>query len=205
MSNTKKLRTKNNQKLEFPLVSKSSTRRRTLLGIAGGALGATQSPAAWVKPMVNSVLIPTHAETSSATDAGAPTQTTSPPPDSNPCVGESRTINTREQFAIDVTYDGSSTGFSIRARESIGDVPADTIVSCTKSPSFAIGAGRAWEQTTPNGGERNVADGTYTRSTTRLQNGQPTGDSYDVTFCISTSGEGDARSMTLTLVSVIMR
>lgn len=182
-----------------------SARRNILKSVVAGSSIITVSkslPEHWTRPLVDSVLLPAHAVTTDEIDDSP--ATTNPPPDSNPCVGESRTI-TRDQFAIDITYDGSSTGFSIRSRENPGNVPEDTIVSCTVSPSLAIGAGRAWEQTTPNGGERNVADGLYMRSTTRLQNGQPTGDTYDVTFCISTLGEGDARSMTLTLVSLTMR
>jgi hypothetical protein len=169
-----------------------------------GAIAAGKTlPKSWSRPVVDSVLLPVHAATTDEVDDSP--STSEPPPDSNPCVGESSTINSRDQFAIDISYDGSTTGFSIRTSDDPGNEPADAIFSATKTPSFVIGAGRNWEETTPRGGEKNVADGIYTRYTTRLQNGQPTRETYDVTFCIATSGEGDARSMTLTLVSIMKR
>ncbi len=40
-----------------------TARRRALLGLAGGVVGATQLPATWTKPVVDSVLLPAHAQT----------------------------------------------------------------------------------------------------------------------------------------------
>jgi len=55
------------------------------------------------------------------------------------------------------------------------------------------------------GVEKDMADGIYTRSSTRLVNGQPGDERYRVTFCLSSAGERlpvDTRTVTLSLVSV---
>ena len=41
-----------------------SGHRRTLLALTGGALGTSQLPAQWARPLVNSLALPAHAQTS---------------------------------------------------------------------------------------------------------------------------------------------
>lgn len=40
---------------------KHSKRRKLLLGLASGAFGASQLPAKWTKPAINSIILPAHA------------------------------------------------------------------------------------------------------------------------------------------------
>lgn len=44
-----------------------TARRKILLGLGGGVVGATQLPKTWSKPIINSVLLPAHAQTSLCT------------------------------------------------------------------------------------------------------------------------------------------
>lgn len=41
------------------------TRRKLLLGLGGTALGASQLPQTWSKPIIDSVILPVHAQTTS--------------------------------------------------------------------------------------------------------------------------------------------
>jgi len=41
-----------------------SSDRRTLIGLTGAALVASQLPSEWTKPLINSVILPAHAQTS---------------------------------------------------------------------------------------------------------------------------------------------
>ena len=62
--------------MEIP--SGQQTRRRKLIsGLTVGIAGASQLPTQWTKPVVNSVLLPAHAQTSVTTTAG-PTTTPGP-------------------------------------------------------------------------------------------------------------------------------
>lgn len=47
-------------------------RRKTILGIVGTAGGASLLPEKWVKPVIDSVILPSHAQTSSTTTTSAP-------------------------------------------------------------------------------------------------------------------------------------
>jgi len=122
-----------------------STRRHLLKSIAVGTGAITTGktlPESWARPVVDSILLPAHAATTDEVDDSP--ATTQPPPDSSPCIGASRTIDSRDQFFIDILYDGSTSDFSIRFRDDVRNVPEDTVVTCSKTPSFAIGAGRNW-------------------------------------------------------------
>ncbi len=70
-----------------------TTRRRALLGLAGGVVGASQLPTTWTKPVVDSVILPAHAQTTVVPTTPAPT-TTLP------------IINFRGQFSVDVNFVG---------------------------------------------------------------------------------------------------
>ncbi len=179
-----------------------AARRRLLKSavvVSGGVgLGKTL-PGTWSKPIVDSILLPAHASTTDAIETLADAGTTEFPY-VNPCVGESQTIGAA-QFAIDIVYDGVSTPyFSIRDEIS-SHVLDDTIVGISKTPSFAIGPQRNWETGTPRI-ESNVSDGVYTRTTTRMIDGQPTGETFEFTFCIATSSGDSSRTLTVTLVSI---
>ena len=52
-----------------------SQRRKILLGITG----ATQLPNTWIKPVIDSVVLPAHAQTSSTTTTVSPSTTSTPP------------------------------------------------------------------------------------------------------------------------------
>ena len=181
---------------------KKAARRRLLKSAAvvsgGVGLGKTL-PNTWSKPIVNSILLPAHASTTDAIGTLADAGTTQIP-DVNPCVGESQTIGA-DQFAIDIVYDGVSTSyFSIRDTGS-SRLPENTILGVSKAPNFAVGPDQNWETGDPRV-ENNIADGVYTRTTTRIIDGQSTGDTFEITFCIATSGEDASRTLTVTLVSI---
>lgn len=194
------------------LKTKGIAKRRALLKstAAGGLMVfGNVAPESWIRPVVNSMLLPAHAQTTQASDnapAGAPVDIQpDPPPVINSCSGESATIRRPDQFALDIVYDAtSSPKFSIRDTAG-GRIPDDTILSVSTAPSFAMGAGENWEVGIPRV-ESNVADGLYTRSIRRMIGGTPTDPRYEITFCIATAGEdtpdADTRTLTLTLVSI---
>ena len=47
--------------------SNPNTRRKVLALLGGGLLGATQLPKTWTRPIVNTVMLPAHAQTTSDT------------------------------------------------------------------------------------------------------------------------------------------
>jgi hypothetical protein len=59
---------------------KPDARRKILLGLSGGLVGATQLPARWVKPVVDSVLLPAHAAATVVPPAPGPDPVPPPPP-----------------------------------------------------------------------------------------------------------------------------
>ena len=57
---------------------RTNNRRKVLLGLTGGIAGASQLPSKWTKPVIDSVILPAHAQTSATT--AAPTTTMAPLP-----------------------------------------------------------------------------------------------------------------------------
>ena len=106
----------------------NESRRKLLKSIAagGGAIVAGKSlPDKWTAPVVDSVLLPAHAQTSPA-----PTTTAAPPtvftctPDPQSVTSNEATAQPPHQDAIAIVFDGQSNGTLV-----IGDAPAD--VGCT--------------------------------------------------------------------------
>ncbi len=54
-----------------------NTRRKLLIGIGSTVLGASQLPKSWSKPIVNAVILPTHAQTTETDSSPTPTLPTS--------------------------------------------------------------------------------------------------------------------------------
>ena len=189
-----------NQRLE--------SKRRALLkstAAAGGLMVfGKAAPESWMKPVVNAIVLPAHAQTTQASDSSPVDTPQTPPPEMNPCVGDSITLNA-DQFAVNVNYDGvSAPTFFIRDSFTtrFGN---DAILGVSRRPDYAIGIGSNWEMLNSDPEAnifRSVEDGLYAHTSRRLVNGVPTGDTYEITFCIATAGEGATRTMTLTLVSV---
>lgn len=50
------------------MFKKPNNRRKALIGISGGLIGASQLPSTWTKPIVDSVILPVHAETTDDSD-----------------------------------------------------------------------------------------------------------------------------------------
>ena len=46
--------------------NKSNSRRMVLLGLGGGVVGATQLPKTWSKPVIDSIMLPAHAQTTAS-------------------------------------------------------------------------------------------------------------------------------------------
>jgi len=57
-----------------------NTRRKALAILGGGLLGASQLPKAWTRPVVNAVILPAHAQTTSPENVSLPDDTPPPPP-----------------------------------------------------------------------------------------------------------------------------
>ena len=55
--------------------SKSCTRRKALTLMGGGLLGTTQLPKAWTRPVVNSIILPVHAQTTTPEIQSQPDET----------------------------------------------------------------------------------------------------------------------------------
>lgn len=50
--------------------NKLNSRRKVLLGLGGGVAGATQLPKTWSKPVIDTILLPAHAQTTATTGFG---------------------------------------------------------------------------------------------------------------------------------------
>ena len=57
-----------------------NTRRKLLIGLGSTVVGASQLPKSWSKPIVNSVILPTHAQTTETDTSPTPTPPPPPPP-----------------------------------------------------------------------------------------------------------------------------
>ena len=105
---------------------KSSENRRKLLksiAAGSGAIVAGKSlPESWSRPVVDSVMLPAHAQTSPAPPAPPTVFTVTPDPQS--VTSNEATTSPPHQDAIAIVFDGQSNGTMV-----IGDAPAD--VGCT--------------------------------------------------------------------------
>ena len=124
---------------------------------------------------------------------------TSTPPAGPSCVGASETIDD-SMAGIAIEYDGVSAPTLVKV-DSFSYRSNDTIIMVSKQPDFSIGRGDNWSPH-PAIIERGVADDIYTRSSTRLA-GAASNNTYDVSFCIATSGANSTRTLTVTLVSIV--
>jgi len=61
-------------------ISKTPSRRKALALLGGGLLGATQLPKAWTRPVVNSIVLPVHAQTTTPEIQSQPDDTPAPTP-----------------------------------------------------------------------------------------------------------------------------
>lgn len=181
---------------------KPNDRRRKLLrSIATGGtviVAGKSIPETWTKPIVNSVLLPTHASTSD--DVGNLPTTTQSPPEEATCIGNSLTIGSG-MVGIAIEYDGISSPTLVQVERS--DYRSnDTIILVGRRDSAVVVGRGDWWSPHPRTIEYNVADGMYTRSSTR-QAGEAIDNTYDVTFCITTSGSDGTHTLTVTLVSIV--
>ena len=94
---------------------KSTERRKVLIGLGGGIVGANQLPGSWAKPVVDAVILPSHAETTD--DSGAlPPETPAPTPtqfsgsfDLNPIGGaDNRPIDDVLSILVPEAYAGET-------------------------------------------------------------------------------------------------
>ena len=59
---------------------KTSDRRKLLIGLSSGVIGASQLPGSWSKPIVDAVVLPSHAETTDDSGTLPPENTTTAEP-----------------------------------------------------------------------------------------------------------------------------
>ena len=87
----------------------STDRRKLLVGLTGGVAGASQIPTQWTKPIIDSVLLPAHAQTSATTPApttAAPTTaapTTQAPTTAAPCASpllDASNVTTTDELVL---------------------------------------------------------------------------------------------------------
>ncbi len=102
---------------------KITNRRKVILGLTGGIAGVSQLPSRWTKPVVDSVILPAHAQTS-VTTTPAPTTTAAP--------GVTTTTTTTTMAPLPTNFRGNvGTGFS--------DNGFDKIISAFISDAHAGG------------------------------------------------------------------
>ena len=95
-------------------------RRKVLIGLTGGIAGASQLPSKWTKPVINSVILPAHAQTSATTAA----PTTASPTTGGPTTGAPTTAapTTTTMAPLPTNFRGSvslAINFASNERESI--------------------------------------------------------------------------------------
>jgi len=61
--------------------NKTNARRKALTILGGGLIGATQLPAAWTRPVINSIVLPAHAQTTTPEIQSQPDDTPAPAPE----------------------------------------------------------------------------------------------------------------------------
>ena len=167
----------------------SESRRKLLKSIAtgGGAIVAGKSlPESWSRPVVDSVMLPAHAQASTA-------------PNPFSCIGQSASTNESTPPRLDtvwITFDGDSI-CSIAAFENSLIVNEDAAIIVQTAPAvyggtFFFGRGDNWAGFAT---ESLMPPGTYTRRVTRASGAAiNSGKVYDVTFTFTTDQELDPLS-----------
>ena len=94
-------------------------RRKVLLGLTGGVVATSQLPGVWKKPIVNAVLLPSHAQTSTPTEY------------SGDAVGFQETVQNRPiSLFISEAYAGGSSG------SSPNEVSSQIYINTENAPMF---------------------------------------------------------------------
>ena len=111
-------------------------RRKFLLGLGGGIAGAAQLPTKWTKPVVDSVMLPAHAQTSATTSM--PTTTVFAPCD---LVISGIGVDSRigSSSRIDLIYNLNSRQCGFTATTGSGDVTLSVNIQSGVSASVTLG------------------------------------------------------------------
>lgn len=174
-------------------MKKKEARRKLLKSIVAGSGAITVGkvlPESWSRPVVDSVMLPAHAQTSQQDEAE---------PDS--CVGDTVTIDSNDSFnGIAIEFNGVSSPSILAVDLPAYDDP-NTFILVTDSSNMSIGRGDNWSPAVATI-ENNIPDGIYTRTSTRLT-GPSTDNTYEVTFCVSNTVVGNVSTLTVVLVSMV--
>jgi len=180
----------------------TSNHRRQLLkaaSVGGGTYITVQSlPKSWTKPLVNSVVLPAHAQSSppQPKPTELPTTTVAPPVVS--CLGDQFSLGSGAIERIELLFDGDLTC-------SIGDVVSGgqsmvTIRRVQDSDSVvSLGNGSDWVH---QSGSIHVAPGTYTYNVVRAV-APNQGKTFAATITISASGSGSSFEITVTVDNLV--
>jgi hypothetical protein len=180
------------------------SRRKLLKSIAAGSgavIAGKSLPESWTKPVVDSVMLPAHAETSPAAPTGPL------------AVASVTVLNDRDEPEDEIALVVDNAGnYQLIADPS--SKPADTLVyfdadydlanwdyytNGSNWPTFASSWSGPSGDPNPSTGENNLSPGTYT-----IENTHTGGNTFRVTFTVSISPTtaNTARTMTVTLDSV---
>ena len=167
----------------------SESRRKLLKSIAAGSgavVAGKSLPETWGRPVVDSVILPSHAQTS---------------PMVLSCVGTTATTPSGEGGVL-LNFDGNSTCAFFNAAGP-GDLVADTmLIIDLDQPSdtdIVPGPGANWVF---QGEIANVPSGTYTYTVVRAVNPNA-GTAFNATVTFSTSGTNPNKSLTATLDNLV--
>jgi hypothetical protein len=181
-------------------MNKNESRRKLLKSIAAGsgAIVAGKSlPESWSKPVVDSVMLPAHAQTSPAEPPVEP-----PAPNPFPCIGQSASTPPGSSNAVFINFDGDSICSVSLASSDDSALLVDADTADGDTGDIQRGWGNNWVSVA--GEEANVPAGQYTRQVTRTGGAAVNpGAVYDVTFTFSTVGSGSTYSLTLTLDNIV--
>lgn len=167
----------------------SESRRKLLKSIAAGSgavIAGKSLPETWSRPVVDSVILPSHAQTSPAALS---------------CIGTTDTTPSGEGGII-LNFDGNSTCAFFNATGP-GDVVPDTMLIIDldqlSDTDIVLDQGANW---VPQSQITDVPSGTYTFTVTRAVNPNA-GMAFNATVTFSTSGTNPNKSLTATLDNLV--
>ena len=180
----------------------SESRRKLLKTIAAGSgavIAGKSLPEDWTKPIVNSVILPAHAQTSPSGPL-AVASVTWVDPSENPEDEIFINIDNNGNYSLTTSNTGGN-GDTIVQLDGDYDFPDwDYYINGANWPTYPS----SWSGPSgppSNTGENNLTPGTYTIESTRISNG---GNSFRVAFTVSISPTtpDSGRTMTVSLDSV---
>ena len=188
-----------------------NNRRKILhaMTISGGIITVAKLPSKWTAPVVESIVLPAHAQTSQTSGNAASSSGVVP----TRCTNNAQTITNAEEVGRDdivLIYDGDKfCDVEVGDPSEFGGIPADAMIVIDSDPdetNFLMwdfgGIGSSWEMTNSNFVTNNNSNGTYYIEVKRLSNPN-VGLLLRATFTVTITGTIGNINMTVNNVSLV--